>query len=145
MYKLYSNTTEYKEYQVSRLESKRSRYKAMFLILNLISLMASLTSSILTALLISELVYSSYPQWFFFATAGISAVISLISSLLSYFVVKDSISKISGKLIEIEAEELLYKNKTIKKYQEKNRDFSYYVSIASILGINAAEKGGKYV
>lgn len=145
MYKLYSNAEEYKNHNIKNLVARRSKYKKIFIILNLFSALLSLIATIITALLISKLLYSSFPDWFFYTTAGISAGISLISSLLSYFIVNDTINNISKKLIKIEVEDVLYKNKLIEKYKEDNADFSFYVSIAIILGVNIAKKEVEYV
>ena len=144
MYRIFPDVQEYKEHNIKRLRNSVKKLKIIYIILSTLSLLAVLAGSIITALLVSKLIYAQYPIWFFFLTAGISAGTTLISNILSYFVVQEKLAKVKKQLNDIDAEEVLYNNKLHEKYKGKNRDIAYYLSIATILDSIAASKEVNY-
>ena len=140
MFNLYTSPMEYIKSNVKRLESRHSLYKKLFLFFNVVAFSMALFSSVLTALMISKLIYSSYPDWFFYATAGASAVGALMASLLNFFVINSNISDFKEKINGIEGELVLYNNKVTKRYKGKHREFNLYLKVGVILGSKAAKE-----
>ena len=143
MFNLSTNAKEYASSIYENLFKRRTRFKWYFLILNLLTVLATLFTTALTAILVSKLVFQKYPDWFFFATAGSSAILSLTSSLLNFFVVKDSIKKTTSKLNKIEKIMVLHSNKLTDRFEGENSDFYLYNEVSKIVNSITNNQGVK--
>lgn len=141
MFNLYTTHEEYVQSSLTRLAKERKQAKSIFLILNIISALMILFTAVLTPLMISHLLYiDSYPDWFFYATAGASAVGGFVTSLLNFFVIKEKITTSEEMINLIESELVLFYNKATPSYKGKNAEFNLYVAVGSILGSKAAKQ-----
>lgn len=132
MLKLTTDPKDFVSAVHSNLTRRRIRFKRYFIILNMLTVLGVLFTTVLAAVMVSKIVYQKYPDWFFFATAGISAMLSLVSSFLNFFVVKDTVEKATIQLNKIEKIMILYSNKLTDKFSGDYAEFNLYneVSIA---------------
>ena len=133
MLNLSIDSKEYASSLYKYLFNRRKRLKWYFLTLNILAVLGALFTTVLTAILVSKLVYEKYPDWFFFATAGSSAMLSLVSSFLNFFIIKDTINKIANKLNKIEKIMILHSNKLTDKFKGNKADFHLYNDISIIV------------
>lgn len=140
MYSLYKDANVYVKQATDTFEKYLRWYKRMFYTFNIIIGLGTLTTATLTALAVSKTVWSSYPEWYFFVTAGIAAVTTLLSSTINYFLVRDKIHSYKRKLNWIRAEEAKHKMGVGRRYQQKNKDYHLYLSVAAYLDNLSAKK-----
>lgn len=140
MFNLHDNPIEYVQTKRKKLEFYLMIYKATSVSLSVLIFLCTLFTGIFTPLIISKQIYSDYPTWFLFATAGTSAVTAFATSLLNFYVIKDSIKLIDKNIKLIDKEWFLHKYKVTPKYQTDNSDFLLYLRVAKILESKAAKK-----
>ena len=131
---------KYQESKISLAESKIKNYRRIYVILNVISILAVFASAVISTLIISKLVYTGYPDWFFYATAGISATTALISTLLNFFFIHDNLNDEEKRLKLMQLEIVKYNNGLSDKYIGKHKDFNLFATIEAINGSKAARK-----
>ena len=131
---------KYQESKISLAESKIKNYRRIYVILNVISILAVFASATISTLIISKLVYSSYPDWFFYATAGVSATTAFISTLLNFFFIHDNLKDEERHLKLMQLEIVKYNNGLSDKYIGKHKDFNLFATIEAINGSKAARK-----
>lgn len=144
MDKIFLDPFDYAKYSKNKLQRNLIAYRVFFVILSLIMFMATLFTGILTPLVISKQVYTSYPTWFFIATSTASAISGLASSLLNFYVVKDSIQKCRKNINLIEKEITLYSNNISKHYKDSKAEYNLYLAVAMINDSHAAKKEKKH-
>lgn len=140
MYRLYTDASLFAKNAKKELEVYLRRYKKVFYILSVLIGLGTALGSIVTTLVLSKVIWSDYPDWFFFLTAGISAISVLMMSTINYFLIREKIHSYKRKIKWIEAEELKYHEKLSKQYQSKFRDYNLYLSVASYLDNISAKK-----
>ena len=140
MYKLYTDAPLFVTNAKRELSTYLERYKKVFYTLSVLIGLGTATGSIVTTLVLSKVIWTDYPNWFFFLTAGISAFSVLMMSTLNYFLIREKIHNYKRKIKWIEAEELKYHQKLSKQYQSKFRDYNLYLSVASYLDNISAKK-----
>lgn len=143
MYSLKQTPISYVEDNKFLLERKLVKFKRLFFTLNFIAILAGAFSSILVAIMISHLVYDAWPMWYFYASTAASALTTLVTSLLNFYVVRDTINKSKKTLNLISKEEALYHNKAATRYKGKSAEFNLYLSVGAILDSKAAKKAVK--
>lgn len=144
MFNLYNDSLEYVHNATETVEKYLRRYKRMFYVLSVLSGIGAAAVAILTAILVSKVIWASYPEWYFFVTAGIAAITTLFSSTINYFLVKDKIHSYQRKINWIKAEEAKHHMKVGKKYQSHKRDYNLYLSVASYLDNFSAKREAQH-
>lgn len=143
MLNLYRTPLEYVYESKKNQEKKYKQFRALFILLSLFMFMCGLFTGVITPIVISKSFFTSFPTWYFIASASATALSGLVSSLLNFYVVKDSMSKCKMNINMINKEIILYINKSTKNYQDTNRDYNLYISIGMIMNSHAAKKVGK--
>ena len=145
MYKLYKDPVEYANYHFSTYSTRAKVYKFLYISLNVLILLATMATSIITTLMISHLVWDGFPDWFFFFSAGAGALTAFFTSMINFFVIKTQMKELRLKKELIYQELLLYNNKLTYKYARMDRrDFYLFNSISRIVGSESAQKVGGY-
>ncbi|MCK5806921.1 MAG: DUF4231 domain-containing protein [Mycoplasmataceae bacterium] len=140
MFNVLTEPKEYASITYEKLFNRRRKFKRYFLILNLLTVIAALFTTVLTALMVSKMIYKQYPDWFFFATSGSAAMLSLVTSLLNFFIIKGTIDETTTKLNKIENIMVLHFNKLTDKFKGKNADFNLYNEVAIVVNSEAAKQ-----
>lgn len=144
MFSLYTDALEYVHNASTTVNKYLIRYKRIFYTLNVIIGAGTASTAILTALLVSKIFWATYPEWYFFVTAGVAALTTLLSSTINYFLVKDKIHSYQRKINWIKAEEAKHDMKLGKKYQSHKRDYNLYLSVASYLDNFSAKREAQH-
>lgn len=142
--KLPKNIEEYQTRTINERKRNIKKHRRIYIILNVLIITASLFSAVLSTIVVSKLVYKSYPEWFFFATAGISAVTALGSTLLNFFIVHDALKREEKNLNLIHLEIVKYDNELEKRYIGKDREYNLFVFLEAIIGSGPAREEAGY-
>jgi len=143
MRKLHLTPLHFAQEKINFYETRIKWLKKMNVFLNVVIIFAGLITTVITSLMVSKLIYSSYPDWFFYATAGISAGTGLATSILNFFIIQDNIKTYKGNLINIRAEIASYESKAKPTYQRRkagDNDYELFLAVAKITGSKAARK-----
>ena len=140
MNKLIIDNIDYKEEVMKELNKKIKVTKAFFNTLRIITFIGAFSTVTIVALIMGRVFFGSYPVWFFFATASISAVVAFISSLINFFVLKDNIDKYRKERTRVKLEILKYENNISERYKHGNKQYNLNIAIGEIIGSKAAKK-----
>lgn len=141
----YIDTPE--KYSIRTLEKIKREYKILRIIfysLNIFSAILAATSTIVAALVISKLIWESFPDWFFFLTTAITSGTALFASILNFFTVKQNLDEREQQILDIESELWLYNAKASERYKAKNRDYMLFLRVASIANNQKAQEVYNY-
>lgn len=148
MLNLDKDTYRFTHSKIAYYNKQIKLFQKISVFLNIVIILASFATTIITSLIMSRLIYDGYPDWFFYSTAGISALTGLASGLLNFFVIKDNIKSYKSIVAKIEAEFISYSTQAKSIYQckseSKNR-YHLFLSVATITGSKAAKKEMKNV
>lgn len=137
---LYKDARVYAQDLLDIRKTKVRVNKTLYFVLNISSAFFAFASATLIALIFSKIFFSKWPEWYFFASAGTSAFITLLSSVVNYFTVKDNMIKYRHEIKLIEREIFKYEHRMGKLYANKDKDFFLYANVASIVGSREAKK-----
>ena len=140
MTKLVTDNTSYKDEVLKVLEHRIKTNKVFLYVLRVLTFLGAFASVIIVSLIMGKIIYSSYPTWFFFATASITSVIAFITSLINFFVLKDNLEKYKKEKELVNIEILKHENGISKRYKSKDKDFNLNISIGVIVGSKPAKK-----
>ena len=123
------------KYVDRKLEQLKKEYKFLRIVyftLNVLTGIFSAASSIVVALVVSKLLWNSFPDWFFFMTAAVTSFSALSSGLINFFVIKDNMNKREKQILDIESEKWLYDAKAAGRYKGDKKDFMFFLKVANI-------------
>ena len=140
MNKLVTNNKDYKDQVLEILKHKIKRNKILLYSLRILTFLGAFASIIIVSLIMGKIIYSSYPAWFFFTTASITSIITLITSLINFFILKDNFEKYKKEKELVQLEILKHENSISKRYKSKDKDFNLNISIGVIVGSKEAKK-----
>lgn len=115
-------------------------YKALYIILNILTMLCTFTSVLIFAVILWK---GGFTVWFLITNVSLSAGISLVSSLLNLFVIKKNMILYHDNSWRINAEITHYYTKTddYKVVDNYSREYKLFLNISIIVGITSAIKG----
>lgn len=148
MRNIFTDSFEFIDSKIKFYKRRIKILKKINVFLSIIIILAGFVTTAITSLMLSKLFYHSYPDWYFYATGGISGATGLATSLLNFFVIQDNIKLYKSNVKRIEAEVISYFQKAKKIYKNKSENKNKYflfLTVASINGSDAAKKEIKNV
>lgn len=140
MLRYINSPKKYTDRKLDELTKELKYLRVTYFTLNIISGILGAAGAIITALVISKIIWSNYPSWFFFLTAGVSSFGTFTSSIINFFWIKDQIEKKKSQIIDIESEIYLFESKAIDRYKLKNREYILFLKVAMIAGNTKARE-----
>ncbi|MBU4691280.1 DUF4231 domain-containing protein [Mycoplasma zalophi] len=130
-----SNPIEFVNDIKDKLAKKLWIYSFWYYFLNVVIMLISLTISILGSIQLYN-GFDGFGDWnkYLLITTGISAAITFLTSLISFFVLNKKINKYKIRINKINFESLLWKEK-IGEYKHKNRDLTFFKKVAEICNL----------
>ncbi|QJR43913.1 DUF4231 domain-containing protein [Mycoplasma miroungirhinis] len=130
-----SNPIEFIDNIKSSLQKKVWVYSFWYYFLNIIIMLISLIISILGSIQLYNN-FDGFGDWrkYVLITTAISAGITFLTSLISFFVLNKKINKYKIRINKINLETLLWKEK-IGEYKHKNRDLNFFKQVAEICNL----------
>ena len=144
MTNLYDNPQNYVKNILIDVEGDYKRYKAIFVTLNILIAIFTALSTIITAIIISKLVFSTFPEWYFFATAGLSAFSALFGSIVNYFNISDKIKDFKKQRNDIQIEQIKFENNISEAYSGPDKEYRLYLRVSAIVGNESSQVEVKY-
>lgn len=135
------------KYSERTLEKLKKEYKFLRIVyysLNILTAILAATSTIVAALVISKLIWVSFPDWFFFLTTAITSGSALFTSILNFFTVKQNMLNREKQIVDIESELWLYNARASERYKAKDRDYMLFLRVASIADNQKAQEVYNY-
>ena len=127
-----------REYYKAKLKARI--YKYIFVLFNVFSMIATFAILTLSTLVVSKTLFNGVPSWYFYATTVVSAVITLITSLINFFYIKDQAEHykklhqyIQGEIIKHSSNSEVYKN-------NKHKDFEIFHRVNVKMGNEYAKE-----
>lgn len=114
--------------------------KLLFVLFNILSMLASFAIVTLTTIVISKVISKKAPEWYFYATTVVSALLAFVASIINFFYIKDNIEKNKRLHQYIQAQIIKYQSKTGDYKESKDPNFLLYHNVAQHMGnISARE------
>lgn len=70
-------------------EKKAKLFKHLFIYFNILTMFATFAILVLSTLVVSKVIFNGIPTWYFYATTFLSALLTLVTSLVNFFYVKE--------------------------------------------------------
>ena len=136
IYHLHEKPLEYVEAQIKHSKRNTIIFRQLFIWLNFAIAVAAATMAILTALIFSLLLFDGKkPTWFFFIATGVSAVTTMLTSFINFFVIKGKYQDAMKRNSRIRGQISLYINKAgIYSGDAEDREILLYTRVAQICG-----------
>lgn len=132
MLKYIDTPQKYVDKKLTDLKQEYKFLKIIYYTLNILTGIFSAASSIVVALVVSKLLWDSFPDWFFFMTAAVTSFSAFASGLINFFVIKDNMNKKEKQILDIESEKWLYEAKAAGRYKGDRKDFMFFLKVANI-------------
>ena len=140
MNRLIIDNVNYKDKIIKILDRKIKKHTVLYNTLRVITFMGAFASTIIVSLIMGRVFFGSYPVWFFFATAAITAIVAFITSLTNFFVLKEKMLKYKKERRLVKYEILKYENNISERYKRGNEEYNLNIAIGVIIGSKAAKK-----
>lgn len=131
---------EYSQEAFKIVQKRLKTFRRTFYTLNTTTLILGLISTIITILTLSKQVRlfldqnDKVPDWYFFVIASFSAIGTLSSGIINFFVIRDKIKTYNNKSEDIKTILVDYENKISSQYQNKaSCDYFLFVNIALVM------------
>lgn len=128
------------ERQLYKARRRAKINKSLFIYLNIISMFATLVILAITTIVISKVFSKEIPSWYFYATTVASAIITLITSLINFFLVKDNAQKYSAQVKYIEGEIIKFDKKTDVYKNAKDPEMEIFHRVALLMKYDVAKE-----
>ena len=132
MLKYIDTPQKYVDKKLADLKQEYKFLRIVYYTLNVLTGILSAASSIVVALVVSKLLWDSFPDWFFFMTAAVSSFSAFAAGLINFFVIKDNMKKKEKQILDIESEKWLYEAKAAGRYKGDRKDFMFFLKVANI-------------
>lgn len=131
---------EYGQEAFKIVQKRLKTFRRTFYTLNTTTLILGLISTIITILTLSKQVKlfldqnDKVPDWYFFVIASFSAIGTLSSGIINFFVIRDKIKTYNNKSEDIKTIMVDYENKISSEYQNKaSCEYFLFVNIALVM------------
>lgn len=108
--------------------------KLFFVIFNIFAMFASFAIVTLTTIVISKVLSKKAPEWYFYATTMVTALLAFATSIINFFYIKDNIQKYKKLHQYIQAQIIKHESKTGNYKNSKDPDFLLYHNVAQHMG-----------
>lgn len=130
----------YVEKQYYRTGIIARTYRRFFILFNVLSMLAGFAILTLSTLVVSKTLFKTVPSWYFYSTTVVTAFITLITSLINFFYIKDKYQENLKNNQLIKAEIIKHSSKSELYAKSKNPDFEIFHRVNLILGIATAKE-----
>lgn len=131
---------EYSQEAFKIVQKRLKTFRRTFYTLNTTTLILGLISTIITILTLSKQVRlfldqnDKVPDWYFFVIASFSAIGTLSSGIINFFVIRDKIKTYNNKSEDIKTIMVDYENKISSEYKNKaSCDYFLFVNVALVM------------
>ena len=114
--------------------------RLLFVIFNILAMLASFAIVTLTTIVISKVVSKKAPEWYFYATTVVSALLAFATSIINFFYIKENVEKYKKLHQYIQAQIIKHESKTGDYKKSKDPDFLLYHNVAQHMGNTSARE-----
>ena len=112
-------------------KARRSTHinRTLFYLFNIFSMITTFVILVLTTLVISKILTTSIPEWYFYATTVVTAIVTLVTSLINFFYVKDKYDKNKELSQFIEGEIIKYSVNSEEYSKTKDKELLIFEKV----------------
>ncbi len=141
-----TNSEEFVNKMMMKNKWDHKLFKNFHILLNILVIMGAFTLVVLSTLIISKLVWSGWPVWYYYFTSALSAFTTFTSLIINLFVVEKKILKTKIINQKIQAELAFYSSSKgqYKLRNKKHKEYLLFHNITKILKYKIAIEEDKH-